>query len=115
MKGKGIKHFLKNSLIVQTIIFRGGIDALLLYIFKTPTQILIIVDLIISLGVALLYFDERIEKLEKKFENINKKFNKKGVSQLVAIILLILVMLLILAILSPTPSQYQNILYLNIT
>lgn len=107
-----IRKFLTKSLTIVTIVVIAAIDTILVAV-KTETPYIIIISLIIALGIALFDFDDRIKKLDKKVETL--KLNRRGVTQLIGVIILILVVLTLIAFISGTPNIATQLLGLNLT
>ena len=112
-----VKSFVKNSFVVYTLFILAAVDTIL-YIFNPSINLIVIIDLIIALIISLAFFDERIIKLEKGLKSVNVKLlklNKKGLTQLVAVIIWILAILLLIALFTGQSNFVSQGLGLNLT
>ena len=111
-----VKGFLTGVTVIALCVI-AAVDTILGFL-ETPIYWIIIIDLIIALVIAFAYFDERILKLEKNYENLRNKMNrlgKKGVTQLVAALIFMLLILLLIAVLTGVPNVASRLIQMNVT
>ena len=104
MAEKRVSFIARNGLFVFIVSFMAAVD-IILAAYGAAYDVITVVDLIIALGFALLYLDERIQKLERANAGRILKFNKKGVTRLIAFVLVLLVILLLWYVLNNQPGS----------